>query len=135
MPYYKGKSLYSRSIQITHYTLYCRTAQSLTPVYFTQVPNIYNFSYFPKTTLTEVLVALYILQAPALASTHWLVHHCRSRGAKYISPPTLQDQKGLYTYFILSAVSALHAVLEREILVITCSCFHLEKLRLIIFQI
>lgn len=97
MPYYKGESLYSRSIQITHYTLYCRTAQSLTPVYFTQVPNIYNFSYFPKTTLTEVLVALYILQAPALASTQWLVYQCRSRGAEYISPQPCKTRKG-YTH-------------------------------------
>ena len=57
------------------------------------------------------------------------------------SPPAFQDQEALYTYFILSAVSSLCAVLEREMLVITCPCFHLGKLRkrdslwLIIFQI
>ena len=57
------------------------------------------------------------------------------------SPPAFQDQEELYTCFILSAVSAPCVVLEKEMLVFTCSSFHLGKLRkrdslwLIIFQV
>ena len=109
------------------------------------------FSQEPNIFISLIFQRLHWRQAWWLCASfrplHWPAHTSwlhqmarRSCGAQQFTP-SFQDQEELYTRFILSAVSAPCAGLEKEMLVFTCSCFHLGKLRkrdnlwLIIFQV
>lgn len=145
MPYYKWDCT-ARAVRylITH----C-IAGPLSLLLWHILPLIYNSLIF-QTRGTGSLVALCIFQAPSGwdtpgSYTKW------PAGAVVpnISLPTFQNQKEieifiylhLYLLISLSAIRALSAALRRDMLVITCSSFHLEKLRkrdrllLVIFQI